>query len=246
LDKQFDMVMTTPSILLGAASQGAPVTIISGTQMVDKQHPNSVLVTKDPEIKSAADLGGKTVGVPTLVGVSAETTRYLIQEAGIDLDDVKFVVVPFDLQGDQLEAGRIDAAVSAIPFYTALEARGLHVREDTMMRAVELVTDGAQDRAMVAAFMTTSSYPQDNPEMVEAWRKSLQQGIDFMESNEAESRDILQAWLKLPPEVAQNAPLPAVDVEITAADIEPFAKIGEAVGSLKTVPDVNELVYQGS
>jgi NitT/TauT family transport system substrate-binding protein len=234
LGRQFDIVMTTGSILMQAASQGVPLTMVSNVQIVDEEHPNSVLVSGDPEIESAADLGGKTVGVPTLTGASAETTRYLLLEAGVDVDDVNFVVVPFDVQGDQLEAERIDAAVSAIPFYTGLEARGFTLLEDTMLEAVKLATDGAQERAMVAGFMTTPSYAQENPEVIAAWRQSLQQGIDFMASNEAESR-----------EIAQNAPLPGVAVEITVEDIAPYAVIGEATGSLESVPDVNELIYEG-
>jgi len=245
LDKQFDIVMNLPSGILQAASRGTPLSVISGLQITDPEHPNNVLVTDDPEIKSAADLDGKTVGVPTLTGSSAEATRYLVQEAGIDLDDVKFVQTPFDTMGDQLKAGRIDAAVSAIPFYTAQKAAGLRILDDVIVQAVETATDGASSRASTAAFISSPSYAQDNPEAVAAWRKSLQQGVDFIESNEAEARDILLAWLKLPPEVAQNAPLPGLDVDITVADIEPFAEIGKAVGSLKTVPDVNKLVYQG-
>jgi NitT/TauT family transport system substrate-binding protein len=245
LDRQFDIVMNLPSGTLQAASQEVPLTVISGMQITDPEHPNNVLVTNDPEIESPADLGGRTVGVPTLTGSSAEAVLYVAMEAGVDIDDINLVQTPFDTMGDQLEAGRIDAAVSAIPFYTAQEAAGLIVLDDVIIEAVETATDGASSRASTALFISSPSYAQDNPEVIEAWRQSLQQGVDLVESNEAEAREILQAWLNLPPQIAQDAPLPGLDVEITVDDIEPFAVIGEALGSLETGPDVSELVYEG-
>jgi ABC-type nitrate/sulfonate/bicarbonate transport system substrate-binding protein len=215
-------------------------------QFTDPEHPNNVLVVKDSSIQGPGDLAGKSVGVPTLTGASAQAVLYVAMQAGVDQDDVKLVQTPFDTQADQLNAGRIDAAVSAIPFFTAQEKAGLQIRDDVIVEAVKAATDGSQDRATTATFIATPSFANDNAEVIEAWRKSLQQAIDFIDSNEAEARKLLETWLKLPPEIAQEAPLPGLAVDIPASDIAPYAEIGETLGTLKgDVPDAESLIYKG-
>ena len=56
---------------------------------------------------------------------------------------------------------------------------------------------------------------------------------------------MMQEWLKIPAEVAQRAPLPDWAVEITPQELAPYITISKAVGSTKTDPDVNSLVWQG-
>jgi hypothetical protein len=52
-------------------------------------------------------------------------------------------------------------------------------------------------------------------------------------------------WLKIPAEVAQGAPLPDWSIEITSQALAPYVVISKAVGSIRTDPDVNSLVWQG-
>src|SRR5918996_2026927 len=124
LGKQFDIALAAPSIMLAANAQGANLQGISGMQVVDQQHLNSVLVSKEP-VNSFADLEEKSVGVIALSGGSIQATEYLIQSEGGDPQTVNFSAVPLPTMADQVEAGRIDAAVSAVPFFTGLGRRAL-------------------------------------------------------------------------------------------------------------------------
>src|SRR4051812_24926703 len=115
LGRQYDIIMGTPMDFFSAAASGIPIRVIAATQRNAKAAPNNVLVSKDPSIHSVADLKGKRVGVVGLAGTSYASTTYLLKQAGVDPKDVKFVPTPFPNMGDQLDAGRLDAAVSTVP-----------------------------------------------------------------------------------------------------------------------------------
>ncbi len=92
---------------------------------------------------------------------------------------------------------------------------------------------------------TSRTYALEHPETIVAWRESLTEAIAFLNGNESEARMMMQEWLKIPAEIAQRAPLPDWSVEITPQELAPYITISKAVGSTKTDPDVNSLVWQG-
>jgi len=96
-----------------------------------------------------------------------------------------------------------------------------------------------------SVFVTSPSFAKDHPEVIETWRKCLQQGIDFIHSDEAKARESLAEWLQLPPKIAQEAPFPAFTIKISAEEIAPFGVMLKATGQLKDVPDVEPLIYKG-
>jgi NitT/TauT family transport system substrate-binding protein len=240
--RQWDIVMALPPLLFAATCEGAEVRVISNMQYTDEEHPNNLLVTKDPSIQSIADLRGKRIGVPTLTGGSAESTLYLLQQEGISEDEVTLVEVPFPTAGDQMNAGRIDATVSAIPFYTPLEGQGFRLLDDVLLEAGKAASDGALDRVTTAFFVTTADYAEQNPEVIEGFRESLQEAIEFIEANESEARQAVQEWLELPPAIAESAPFPGLATELGVDELEPFLKISRSLGSVKCEPDLEPIV----
>ena len=61
----------------------------------------------------------------------------------------------------------------------------------------------------------------------------------------SEARALMESWLKIPANVIARSPLPDWNVEITPQELAPYVAISKAVGSIKTDPDVNSLVWQG-
>jgi NitT/TauT family transport system substrate-binding protein len=242
LGRRYELAMSTSPIFLAAVQRGLKVKAISNMQYSDPQHPNSVVASKKP-IASFKTLEGQRVGVPTLTGTSAESLRYLVKADGGDPAKVKFVETPFATMGDQLKAGKVDAVVSAIPFYTVLKSQGYTIGPDVISKAVGKASDGATDSGTTAFFVSSDDYIQSNPDAIKAWRESLQEAIDYIDANEADARKILQTWLKLPAAVATSAPFPGLSVDLTGDDLAPFITISQDVGSLKgSPPDKNALV----
>lgn len=245
LGRQYDIAMATPSGFLDAASKGLKVQAVSHVQVVDNAHKNQVIVTKGP-VSSLAALKGKRVGVPTLTGASAQSLLYMAKQDGLEAKDLKLVQTDYPNMADQLKAGRLDATMSAIPFYSGLEADGYTVGADLMVDAVTAASKGETTAGIGALFAATPEYAAENPDVIEKWRASLDEANKWIAANEGKARELVKTWLKVPDAVAKTAPLPAFAVDITAKDIQPYVTIAESVGGLKPGLDVSKLVWTGA
>jgi NitT/TauT family transport system substrate-binding protein len=243
LDKQFDIAMTVAPVFLNAVAQGVPVKTVAGMQLTVTDPPTNPLLTKNPAINSLKDLAGKTVGAPTLTGASAIALQYLLQKNGLDVNAVKLVFVPFPEQADQLNAGRIDAAISAPPFYVPLLNGGFRNVVDTSAEATKQVTGNPNAVSLNAFFVASDAFVRDHPDQYKAFRKSLQQGMDWMKASNQDSRTMLQQWLQLTPEVANSSPQPVDSADITPDQLQPWIAIMQQTGALKSpVPDAKDLI----
>lgn len=243
---QYDIVMSVPTLAMIGAEKGIDLQIISSLQRSSAQRPNAVWITKDPAIESLAQLKGKTIAVPSLTGIIIDAMVYLLSRNGVARNDVKFIQTPFPTMGDQLAAGRVDAAVASIPFNDAIAARGFRVHDDVVVDAVRDASAGAVTSAMTSVWVASRTFGRDHADTVSAWRKSISAAIEFLDSNPAGARQMMQDWLKIPARVLDGAPLPDWDVAITPHELAPYVAISKAVGSTHTDPDVSTLVWQGS
>ncbi len=242
---QYDIAMTVPTLVLIGAEKHLDIQIVAGLQRQTHERPNAVWITKDPSITSLAQLAGKTIAVPSLTGIIADALNYLLQRNGIDRDDVKLVQTPFPTMGDQLQAGRVDAAVATIPFNSAIAARGFRLHDDVIVQAVSDASGGTVDSAITSVWSAQRTFTAAHSATVAAWRKSLSEAIDYLDANESEARAEMQSWLKMPAAVLERAALPDWTVEMTPQDLAPYVTISKDVGSTLTNPDVNSLVWQG-
>jgi NitT/TauT family transport system substrate-binding protein len=242
LDQQYDIVFSVAGVFLSGARQLDTVAV-SGlqTNIPDLERSGSPLVTKDPDIEGPLDLMGKTVGVPTLTGTSAQGTLYQIDQLGGDSSTVELVQVPFASQLEQLEAGNVDAVVSAIPFWTPMVDQGYRVVFDAMVGAAQAA--GGGEISASSFFISTRSYAEANPEVVEGFREGIRCGIEWIEGNEDEARAELQEYLQLPPEVAQGAPLPGYSADMPEEHLAPFITMLTDLGVLEPGLDAEDVVW---
>jgi NitT/TauT family transport system substrate-binding protein len=243
---QYDIVMSGPTLVLIGTEKGLDLQIISSLQRSSQQRPNAVWITRDPSIQSVAQLRDKTIAVPALTGMIMDATVYLLSRSGVGRDQVKFLATPFPTMGDQLAAGHTDAAVASIPFNDAIAARGFHIHDDIIVEAVSEASGGAIDTAMTSVWVTTGAFAREHPATVQAWNKSIRDSIAYLDGNAAEARVMMHDWLKIPTQVLERSPLPDWDTDISPQEMAPYIAISQAVGSTKSDPDVNALVWRGS
>lgn len=238
LGRQHDVMMSTPVDLIVPAARGIDIKAFSGLQDSARENPNTPIMTRDPSIRTVRDLAGKNVGVPALVGASYVSLQALLEEAGVDPSSVRFVPTPFPNLVDQLNAGRVDAGVSATPFTTILEQQGYRKVFDPVVEA------SGEDQTLNAFFSTTSRYAERDPEALAAFRAALEESIAWIEANEPEARRELAAWLRLPPEIAERAPLPIYDAAMSADRLAPWIRVAERGAGIENAPDPSELVIE--
>jgi NitT/TauT family transport system substrate-binding protein len=241
---QYDIIFSLPTIVLVAAGKGLNVQVVNRMQRSTPGSPAGSLFTKDPSLDSFAKLKGRKIAVPALTGTITDSLKYLLREEGVGLDEVEFVQTPFPAMGDQLDAGRVDAVVAGIPFSSALVDRGFHPQSEVVAAAVRKASDGKVTSGMTALFAATSAYTREHPGVVRAWRRSLQEAVDYLNGHDAEAREYLRTWLAMPPAVAQRSPLPEWTIDIAPDDLRPYVTISRAVGTIDTEPDVRGLVWQ--
>ena len=236
LGRQYDFIHSTPVDFLTAASRGIDIKAAVGVHATSKDVPNNAVVTNNDSIHSIEDLKGKHVGVISLAGTGYQALRYILQKHGIDKDQIDLTAVPLANQADQLKAGRIDAASSAIPFWTPLVNSHYRILFDPIVEA------SGHDSSIVGFLSTSSKFAQAHPEAVPAMRKSISEAIDWIRANQTQARTELQNWLGVPAAVAKSAPLPPFQATVTADDLKPWVDVVKTVGGLQNVPDANSLV----
>src|SRR3954468_588473 len=125
LGKSFDIVLSTPTLVISSNEQGIPVSWVSGSSVDSVQHKSGALmVMKDSGITKPSQLDGKTIGVLNESGTLHIATAYWLKQEGVDLDSLNVVQVDGPSQPDQLKSGRIDAVESVTPFTGQIEAAG--------------------------------------------------------------------------------------------------------------------------
>jgi len=104
---------------INAIIKGVPVVLLAPAGMYISSDNSAVLaVAKDGPIKQPRDLVGKTIGVPTLVGLSTATIRAWLPANGVDLASVKIVEIPPPATFAAIQRGTIDCALLGEPFIT--------------------------------------------------------------------------------------------------------------------------------
>jgi NitT/TauT family transport system substrate-binding protein len=158
-----------------ARSQGLPVTYV--LQWFSK-FPIAIVSPADKNIKTPADLIGKSVGLPGFFGASYIGWRGLLYKANIKEADIKTQDIGFT-QVAALQQGKVDAVVGYInnePIQ--LRAAGLNVNVIAVSDYVSLVANG---------LVTNDSTLKNNPKLVASFVQALLRGLKDVQTNPDEA-----------------------------------------------------------
>ncbi|HTP07139.1 MAG TPA: ABC transporter substrate-binding protein [Anaerolineae bacterium] len=148
-----------------ARAQGLPVVYVLQWW---QRFSVAVASLADKNIKTPADLVGKSVGLPGFFGASYIGWRGLLEKAGLKESDVKAQDIGFT-QVAALQQGKVDAAVVYInnePIQ--LRAAGLDVNVIPVSDYISLVANG---------IITNEKTIKENPELVRGFLRALLRGL---------------------------------------------------------------------
>ena len=106
---------------INAINAGVPIVLIAGGGLYNERTDQAsaiLAVTTDSPIRAPKDLAGKSIGVPTLVGLTTACLRAWLPEHGIDVSTVKLVEIPQSSTVPALQRGTIDVGLLGEPFVT--------------------------------------------------------------------------------------------------------------------------------
>ena len=189
-----------------ARAQGLPVVYVMQWW---QKFSVAVASLANKNIKTPADLKGKSVGLPGFFGASYIGWRALLDKAGLKESDVKTQDIGFT-QVAALQQGKVDAAVvyvnnepiqlqaagldvNVIPVsdYAALVANGLITNEKTIKENPQLV------RGMVRALMRGVQDAIADPEMAFKTSTKFVEGLGSDPQKDAIQKQVLAETIKL-------------------------------------------------
>lgn len=221
-----------PSVLQGAVqigyaninstiqgrSQGLPLISIAtadGAAQDPALDTNVLLVAADSDIQTPADLNGKTIAVNALSGLIYVTTRKAADNLGADSSTFNMVEIPFPEMLGALESGQVDAVSVTEPFYTIGTAGG--ARE--IMTVINL--GGERPGFVTDTYFTTEEYLEENPEVVEAFRRAIYRANQLANDDPDLVREVVATYTPIPEEILAQMRLPYWPVEpISREDVE--------------------------
>jgi ABC-type nitrate/sulfonate/bicarbonate transport system substrate-binding protein len=235
LGHQFDVAMGTQPDLIRAAGNNLPVVEISGGAVDSPDKPAVLVIAKAGSgISSLKDLEGKRVGSPSLSGNIHLATLNALDKAGVDSGKVKFVEGGVPVLPDQLKAGQVDAIECLQPYANKLVSGGGISLGDPFASI-------AQD-ATINLWLANKQWADGHRAQVQDWQAAMTDAAQFIQSNDAEARQVLQKYLKLPPEVVKTFPLQGFDSSLKPEELSTWLQVMKKVGGFQGSVQADKLV----
>ncbi|HEX3970106.1 MAG TPA: ABC transporter substrate-binding protein [Stellaceae bacterium] len=223
---------TLPQILQ-ANDAGLDLVVFSGGAVYPL--PGDVLIARDGAgIQKTTDLKGKTVGVPGIGALLHIMLRRDLKANGVDPDSVKYVELGFPQAGDALKAGQIDAYPSQAPFTARILQSGAG-------KAVANWLSATPDGTPTVIFATTRAWATAHKKDIEGMQAAMREALDFMKTHKDETNQAIAKYTGLPVQVVASIPVPPIDVDLSAKQIQFWIDITKDQGLIKGNPKPNDL-----
>lgn len=106
---------------VNAINAGVPIVLVAGGGLYNERTDGGstiLAVAADSAIKTPKDLIGKSIGVPTLVGLTTACLRAWLPAHGVPVSSVKLVEIPQSAAFPAVQHGTLDAALLSEPNVT--------------------------------------------------------------------------------------------------------------------------------
>ena len=203
--------LTPPAFLL-AVEGGIDAQVVAAATFQTKANPTiGVMAREGSNIKTAADIRGKRVGVPGLNGGNHIVMMKWLKNNGVDPKDVTVVETNFPQMSDLLKGGQVDVVVPVEPFISRIQQNQVGY-----LVAVPTIVDSFLE----SFYIMNREFIQKNPKAAQDFRESIREAVAWIRQNEAEARKTQVTYLKLPEAAAQTIKLPTFAVDVKPQDMQ--------------------------
>lgn len=228
----------TPSVFLQAVDGGLDLVAVAGASVTSNSTADTAAIVARPDsgIKTAKDFVGKKVGAPG-IGAFLQVlfAQWLIQH-DVNPKDVDFVEVTFPTMNDVLKSGSVDAVVTAGPVMANMISSGTGV---VVSHYLEDLPEG-EPQVMLAA---TRSWAKAHPDELAAFRKSLDEAAEIVNSDPDKARQAISAFTKIPMKVLNTIKVSVSDPQITKEQLDWWVDVMNKQEMLqKKAPDTAALI----
>ncbi len=164
---ELQFVLAAGPVVVDSALRGSNAVYVAGGMST----LDFVLVTR-PEIKTAEQLKGGTVGLSAFRGANPTATRFALQKLGLGPKDVSLIVVGGASERiASLRLGKIHGTLFSPPQHITAQREGFNALADVAELGLPFVHTG---------LATTRAFIRDKPEIVRRYVKSHREAIAVM------------------------------------------------------------------
>lgn len=173
-----------------SAARGLPVKIV----LLGTMRPFWGLVVRS-EVKSVADLKGKSMGVPGLLGSQQISAKFILKQHGLDPErDVIYRVVDTGTRIAAMLSGTIDS--SMMDYGEAFRAKKV---------GFKMLINAADAHALLAGGLGVNQKKlRDQPDQVRRVLRAMVQALKYLQENPEGTQQVMMSWLKLDREMAAD------------------------------------------
>ena len=213
--------------LIAAHVRGLPFTIVgpgAGTGAFD--HNGAVVVPIASPIHGARDLGGKIVGVISLVTIQSIAVKAWIDGDGGDVAAVRFLEVPPSATLAALEAGRVDAASLLEPFLSQALAAGT-------VRVLGYPYGSVAPRFAGASYFTTVDWASKHADALGRFMRVLHDANVYVGAHETDTNALVAKYAKIDPALLTRMSHSERPAYVDRATLQPLI---DAAAKYKFIP----------
>jgi NitT/TauT family transport system substrate-binding protein len=226
------------SVLL-ARGEGIPVQIVAPGTFVQANRKgdfSAIVVAGDSDIRTPADLEGKSLAINTLKNVAEVTAKASLEKRGVDVSRVELAEIDFPDMLPALEQGRVDAAFAIEPFVTqALEAGH---------RAIDRPYVGTRPGLQIGCYFASERYVEENGDVIERFREGVGETAEAIRRKPAAFRRFLTEAAELPAPVAERIVLPEWKAESDRGSLDEMATLMVRYGVAEEKPDTSDVLAE--
>jgi NitT/TauT family transport system substrate-binding protein len=227
--------IVTPSALavIQASDQGIDVVFVASSSMSPSKSRSGIFVKNGSGIHAPQDLIGKKVGVPSINTLIHVIARRWLELNGVDYNKVNFAEIGFQQMYDTLNAGIVDGVSAIDPYYGKLEQIGYVVGNPD---------DSLPKNTLTSVYASTREWTDSHKAALAAFRQSLTEAIDFINSHDAEARASLVKYTRQPEAVVAATPMPELQVTVHPEQVQFFIDLARHQGLIKSSPDAAHMI----
>jgi NitT/TauT family transport system substrate-binding protein len=227
--------LTPPAFLL-AVEGGIDAQIVAAATYQAKSNPTiGVMAREGSNIRTAADMRGKRIGVPGLNGGNHIVMMKWLKDNGVDPKQVTYVETAFPQMGDLLKGSQIDLAVPVEPFISRIQQT---------KAGYLVIVPTIRDSFLESFYIMNRDFLQKNPDAGRGFREAIREAVEWIGKNESEARKTQVTYLKLPEQAAQTIKLPTFAVDVPAQDLQFWVDLLKDFGVTQGTATVQQVLFR--
>ena len=194
-----------------------------------------VLVPKDSDIRTLADLKGRKLAVNVLNNVQSLTFNEILAERGVGAPVYR--QIPFPQMGAALDKGQVDAVHAVEPFDSSIQDEsGARVLVDGASSPIEGIP--------LSGYITTSAYAGKNADALARFQRALKAAVKLADADPSLVRAVLPTYTKVTKEQAEKIDLPVYPATMDATQITRITQLMQKQKMLKKPIDPASLLVK--